>query len=62
MIGTAGRNPALEGAAEIVCGPQENLLWKNTPAGALVLTSTAPDSEFAYGAHRTIGIKLNADF
>jgi iron complex outermembrane recepter protein len=43
------------GSVEILRGPQGTLFGKNTTAGAMTLTSNAPEEEFGYGAELTLG-------
>lgn len=43
------------GQVEILRGPQGTLFGKNTTAGAITMTTNAPQEEFGYGAEVTLG-------
>ena len=43
------------GQVEILRGPQGTLFGKNTTAGAITMTSNAPEEEFGYGGEITLG-------
>jgi iron complex outermembrane receptor protein len=43
------------GQVEILRGPQGTLFGKNTTAGAITMTSNAPEEEFGYGGEVTLG-------
>ena len=43
------------GQVEILRGPQGTLFGKNTTAGAITMTSNAPQAEFGYGGEVTLG-------
>ncbi|MBK6511889.1 MAG: TonB-dependent receptor [Haliea sp.] len=44
------------GQVEILRGPQGTLFGKNTTAGAITMTSNAPEDQFGYGGEVTLGI------
>jgi iron complex outermembrane receptor protein len=43
------------GQVEILRGPQGTLFGKNTTAGAITMTSNAPEDQFGYGGEVTLG-------